>query len=179
MTFTTRVITTTGFALVLLAPFHADVSAQGNAAPQARSGSSPPARARLPFEGVWDEIRLREGNASATQKPNHMRRMFIDGYYSLTNASEGRRRSDKPVAEMTREELLDRFRSLQVQDGTYEVTGPNTIRLKRRISQFPENHATEQVMEWSIDSAGVLSLKITQETGSAPLGSITTYRQLK
>lgn len=179
MTYTTRVITTTGFAFALLALFHSDVTTQGNAAPQPRSGSSAQVRARLPFEGVWDEIRLREGNASATQKPNHMRRMFIDGYYSLTNASEGRPRNDKPVAEMTREELLDRFRSLQVQDGTYEVTGPNTIRLKRRISQFPENHGTEQVMEWSIDRAGVLSLKIIQETGSAPLGSVTTYQQLK
>ena len=179
MAFTTRLLTMTGFAIVLLAPFQSGASAQGNAGAQARSASPAPARARLPFEGVWDEIRLREGNASATQKPNHMRRMFIDGYYSLTNASEGRRRNDKPVGEMTREELLDRFRSLQVQDGTYEVTGSNTIRLKRRISQFPENHGTEQVMEWNIDSSGVLSLKIISETGSAPLGSVTTYQRLK
>ncbi|MBI3050140.1 MAG: hypothetical protein HYY76_17715 [Acidobacteria bacterium] len=108
-----------------------------------------------------------------------MRRMFFDGYYSLTNASEGRRHIDKPVAQMTREELLDRFRSLQVQDGTYEVIGPNRILLRRRISQFPQNHGTEQVMEWIIDSSGVLSLKIISDTGSAPVGSVTTYRRLK
>jgi hypothetical protein len=166
---------------ILLVASTADSRTHAQSAAAARAASSPPPRAeaRLALEGVWDEIRLREGNAADGQKPNHMRRMFLDGYYSLTNASEGRRKVDKPVAEMTREELLDRFRSLQVQDGTYEVIGSNQIRLKRRVSQFPENHGTEQVMEWGIDATGVLSLKIISDTGSAPVGSVTTYNRLK
>jgi hypothetical protein len=164
-------------ALLVVTVTDLRLGAQGGAGSRASSGSS--AREQAKFEGVWDEIRLREGNSTEGQKPNHMRRMFLGGYYSLTNASEGRRKIDKPVAQMTREELLDRFRSLQVQDGTYEVIGPNQIRLKRRISQFPENHGTEQVMEWSIDAKDVLSLKIISDTGSAPVGQVTTYTRLK
>ena len=166
-------------ALLMVPAADSRVDAQGAGGARASSGSPGREQARSALEGVWDEIRLREGNAADGQKPNHMRRMFIDGYYSLTNASEGRRKIDKPVAQMTREELLDRFRSLQVQDGTYQVTGPNRILLKRRVSQFPENHGTEQVMEWSIDASGVLSLKIISDTGSAPVGQVTTYQRLK
>ena len=168
-----------GVALLVLAAADSRLDAQNAAGSRGSTGSAARERARLAFEGVWDEIRLREGNASEGQKPNHMRRMFVDGYYSLTNASEGRRKIDKPVAQMTREELLDRFRSLQVQDGTYTSMGPNRILLKRRISQFPENHGTEQVMEWSIDANDVLSLKIISDTGSAPVGQVTTYKRLK
>jgi hypothetical protein len=166
------------FILLIASAADSRIHAQ-SAASRDASNSPPRAEARLAFEGVWDEIRLRDGNAADGQKPNHMRRMFLDGYYSLTNASEGRRKVDKPVAQMTREELIDRFRSLQVQDGTYEVIGSNQIRLKRRVSQFPENHGTEQVMEWGIDATGVLSLKIISDTGSAPVGSVTTYNRLK
>ena len=166
-------------ALLMVPAADSRVDAQGAGGSRASSGSPGREQARSALEGVWDEIRLREGNAADGQKPNHMRRMFIDGYYSLTNASEGRRKIDKPVAQMTREELLDRFRSLQVQDGTYQVTGPNRILLKRRVSQFPENHGTEQVMEWSIDAKDVLSLKIISDTGSAPVGQVTTYQRLK
>jgi len=177
--FVTKPFLTIGVALLALTAADSRLHAQGAAASRASGNSTARESARLAFEGVWDEIRLREGNSSDGQKPNHMRRMFLGGYYSLTNASEGRRKIDKPVAQMTREELLDRFRSLQVQDGTYETIGPNRIRLKRRISQFPENHGTEQVMEWSIDAKDVLSLKIISDTGSAPVGQVTTYERLK
>ena len=166
-----------GVALLIFTAADSRLGAQSAAGSRAPSGSA--GQARSPFEGVWDEIRLREGNAADGQKPNRMRRMFFDGYYSLTNASEGRQKTDKPVMQMTREELLDRFRSLQVQDGTYQVSGPNRILLKRRVSQFPQNHGTEQVMEWSIDAKDVLSLKIISDTGSAPVGQVTTYERLK
>jgi hypothetical protein len=156
------------------------------------------AQSRLPFEGVWEEISAtspnragnaagREGNTGATAAnapargtttPNRMRRMFIDGYYSLSNAADGRKPLTKPVPEMTKEELLDRFQSLQVQDGTYEVIGPNRILIKRRLSQFPQNHRTEQVMEWKVDG-DTLSLTIISDTGSAPVGQISVYKRLK
>jgi hypothetical protein len=177
--YVTKKLLPIGVALLVVTSADSLLDAQRAAGSRASSGSPGREQARSAFEGVWDEIRLRDGNAAEGQKPNHMRRMFLDGYYSLTNASEGRRKIDKPVAQMTREELLDRFRSLQVQDGTYEMTGPNRILLKRRISQFPENHGTEQVMEWSIDASGVLSLKIISDTGSAPVGQVTTYKRLK
>jgi hypothetical protein len=154
------------------------------------------AQSRLPFEGVWEEISSvnpnrpgganagregREGRAGApgsTTTPNAMRRTFIDGYYSLSNAANGRKPLTKPVPEMTKEELLDRFQSLQVQDGTYEPMGPNRILIKRRVSQFPQNHNTEQVMEWKV-TGDQLSLTIISDTGSAPVGQISTYKRLK
>ena len=174
----TNALIAIGAALLLLTLPDSSAHAQGSAASRSSNGAARE-DARLPFEGVWDEIRLREGNSAEGQKPNRMRRMFFGGYYSLTNASEGRPKTDKPVAQMTREELLDRFRSLQVQDGTYEMAGPNRILLKRRVSQFPQNHGTQQVMEWSIDANDVLSLKIISDTGSAPVGQVTTYTRLK
>jgi hypothetical protein len=151
------------------------------------------AQTRLPFEGVWEEISSvnpnragganagREGRAAgpaSTTTPNGMRRTFIDGYYSLSNAANGRKPLTKPVPEMTKEELLDRFQSLQVQDGTYEVIAPNRILIKRRVSQFPQNHSTEQVMEWKV-TGDQLSLTIISDTGSAPVGQISTYKRLK
>ena len=78
----------------------------------------------------------------------------------------------------TKEELLNRFQSLQVQDGTYEVIAPNRILIKRRVSQFPQNHNTEQVMEWKV-TGEQLSLTIISDTGSAPVGQISTYKRLK
>jgi hypothetical protein len=154
------------------------------------------AQSRLPFEGVWEEISSvnpnragganvgregregRGGGQGSTTTPNAMRRTFIDGYYSLSNAAGGRKPLTKPVPEMTKEELLDRFQSLQVQDGTYEVIAPNRILIKRRVSQFPQNHNTEQVMEWKV-AADQLSLTIISDTGSAPVGQISTYKHLK
>jgi hypothetical protein len=158
------------------------------------------AQSRMPFEGVWEEISSvnpnragganagregregREGRGAArgstTTTPNAMRRTFIDGYYSLSNAAGGRQPLTKPVPEMTKEELLDRFQSLQVQDGTYEVVAPNRILIKRRVSQFPQNHNTEQVMEWKV-TGDQLSLTIISDTGSAPVGQISTYKRLK
>lgn len=152
------------------------------------------AQNRLPFEGVWEEVSSvnpnrggaanagREGRGGArgstTTTPNAMRRTFIDGYYSLSNAAGGRQPLTKPVPEMTKEELLDRFQSLQVQDGTYEVVPPNRILIKRRVSQFPQNHNTEQVMEWKV-TGDQLSLTIISDTGSAPVGQISTYKRLK
>ena len=152
-------------------------------------------QSRLPFEGAWEEISSvnpnrggganagREGRAGApaapvTTTPNAMRRTFIDGYYSLSNAADGRKPLTKPVPEMTKDELLDRFLSLQVQDGTYEVIAPNRILLRRRVSQFPQNHKTEQVMEWKA-TGDQLSLTIMSDTGSAPVGQISTYKRLK
>jgi hypothetical protein len=153
------------------------------------------AQSRLPFEGAWEEISSvnpnrggganagREGRGGApatpaTTTPNAMRRMFVDGYYSLSNAADGRKPLTKPVPEMTKEELLDRFQSLQVQDGTYEVIASNRILLKRRVSQFPQNHKTEQVIEWKV-AGDQLSLTIISDTGSAPVGQISTYKRLK
>jgi len=154
------------------------------------------AQNRLPFEGAWEETssvnpnraggggnagregREGRGGAPATTTPNAMRRTFIDGYYSLSNAADGRQPLTKPVPEMTKEELLNRFQSLQVQDGTYEVIAPNRILLRRRVSQFPQNHKTEQVMEWKV-TGDQLSLTIMSDTGSAPVGQISTYKRLK
>lgn len=154
------------------------------------------AQNRLPFEGAWEETssvnpnraggggnagREGRGGASATPSettPNAMRRSFIDGYYSLSNAADGRKPLTKPVPEMTKEELLNRFQSLQVQDGAYEVIAPNRILLRRRVSQFPQNHKTEQVMEWKV-TGDQLSLTIISDTGSAPVGQISTYKRLK
>lgn len=154
------------------------------------------AQSRQPFEGVWEEISSvnpnraggggnagREGRAGgaatpATTTPNAMRRTFVDGYYSLSNAADGRKALTKPVPEMTKEELLDRFQSLQVQDGTYDVIAPNRIVIRRRVSQFPQNHKTEQVMEWKV-TGDQLSLTIISDTGSAPVGQISTYKRLK
>ena len=154
------------------------------------------AQSRLPFEGAWEEISSvnpnrgggagnagREGRAGApatpsTTTPNAMRRTFVDGYYSLSNAADGRKVLTTPVPEMTKEQLLERFQSLQVQDGTYEVIAPNRILLRRRVSQFPQNHKTEQVMEWKV-TGEQLSLTIISDTGSAPVGQISTYKRLK
>jgi len=153
------------------------------------------AQSRMPFEGVWEEIssvnpnragganagregREGRGGGQGTTTPNAMRRTFIDGYYSLSNAAGGRQPLTKPVPEMTKEELLNRFQSLQVQDGTYEVIAPNRILIKRRVSQFPQNHNTEQVMEWKV-TGEQLSLTIISDTGSAPVGQISTYKRLK
>ena len=154
------------------------------------------AQSRLPFEGAWEEISSvnpnrgggagnagREGRAGApatpsTTTPNAMRRTFVDGYYSLSNAADGRKVLTTPVPEMTKEQLLDRFQSLQVQDGTYEVMAPNRILLRRRVSQFPQNHKTEQVMEWKV-TGDQLSLTIMSDTGSAPVGQISTYKRLR
>ena len=136
------------------------------------------------FVGTWDEI---DGTMQGQVSTAHagMRRIFTpDGFYSITFTGLDRdqvvckrTRTTKALKEMTREELLDRFGCMVLQDGKYTVSG-NKLNVTRRSADDPRNEGTVQVMEWKVEN-DILSLKILSDTGTAPVGQVTRYRHLK
>src|SRR5712671_2488260 len=78
------------------------------------------------FVGVWEEVG--GTNAKGEQETGNagMRRIFTpDGFYSITFGRQcaGTQVVNKPLPDMTKEEILDRLRCVIAQDGTFTVDG--------------------------------------------------------
>jgi len=132
------------------------------------------------FVGVWEEVG--GTNAKGEQETGNagMRRIFTaDGFYSITFGRQcaGTQVVNKPLPEMSKEELLDRLRCVIAQDGNFTVDG-DKMTITRRSANVPQNIGTTQVMQWKVEN-GELSLKILSDTGQAPVGQITRYKRLK
>ena len=132
------------------------------------------------FVGAWQEIGGTNGKGEQETGNAGMRRIFTaDGFYSITFGRQcaGTQIVNKPLPEMTKEEILDRLRCVIAQDGNFTVDG-DKMTITRRSANVPQNIGTTQVMQWKIEN-GELSLKILSDTGQAPVGQITRYKRLK
>jgi hypothetical protein len=142
-------------------------------------GVSAQAQTKGAFVGVWEEV----GGTNAKGEPETgnagMRRIFTaDGFYSIAFGRQcaGTQVVDKPLQELTKEQILDRLRCVIAQDGSFTVDG-DKLNITRRSAQAPQNVGTKQVMQWKVEN-GELSLKILSDTGQAPVGQTTRYKRL-
>ena len=131
------------------------------------------------FVGVWEEI----GGTTAKGEPESgnvgMRRIFTaDGFYSIAFGRQcaGTQVVEKPLQELTKEQILERLRCVIAQDGSFTVDG-DKLAITRRSAQAPQNVGTKQVLQWKVEN-GELSLKILSDTGQAPVGQVTRYKRL-
>ncbi len=142
-------------------------------------GVAAQAQSKNAFVGEWEEV----GGTNAKGEPETgnagMRRIFTtDGFYSIAFGRQcaGTQVVDKPLQELTKEQILDRLRCVIAQDGSFTVDG-DKLNITRRSAQAPENIGTKQVMQWRVEN-GELSLKILSDTGQAPVGQVTRYKRL-
>ncbi len=91
----------------------------GNAAPNQKA-----------FVGTWERFSIKDDEGKASEGPTV--RSFLlfsaDGHYSQTTIPAGREKLNKPLQEMTKEELLNRFVGVRAVYGTYTVTGNKLTR---------------------------------------------------
>jgi len=137
------------------------------------------AQSKNAFVGVWEEV----GGTNAKGEPETgntgMRRIFTaEGFYSIAFGRQcsGTQVVDKPLQELTKEQILDRLRCVIAQDGSFTVDG-DKMNITRRSAQAPQNVGTKQTMQWKVEN-GELSLKILSDTGQAPVGQVTRYKRL-
>lgn len=111
--------------------------------------------------GAWERVSLKDAQGAVTQPPGPAAFLILsgDGFFSQTAIPAGRKKADKvdkPVDQMTKEELVERFQRLGARRGTYSVTGNKLTR--RNISHVdPNQEGTEATQEFRIE-AGMLIL---------------------
>ena len=98
-----------------------------------------------PLIGTWVRFFLMR-DSTVQQPPATPEWVFFspDGYYLNMEIHEGRPKMDKPVSQMSKEELLKRFGAAGVTYGTYTVTG-NVSNRKHVIGISPDDSSFEQV----------------------------------
>ena len=83
-----------------------------------------------PLVGAW--IRISDINAQGVQQQPPSPAAFLilsaDGFYSQTAIPEGRAKVNKPLEEMTKEELVARFNRVTDRRGTYTIVGNKLTR---------------------------------------------------
>ncbi len=80
--------------------------------------------------GTWERFSLKdnEGKPAEERTVRSFLLFCADGHYSQTILPAGREKLDKPLPEMTKEELLNRFVGVVASYGTYTIAGNKLIR---------------------------------------------------
>ena len=133
------------------------------------------AQSRDPIAGAWEmtaQKNLTTGEATTLPKPP-LRVIYADGYYAQFTAESDRKNIDKPNAELTKDELVDRLR-MQGQNGTYRVQGGKLTR-KIAVAAFPANNGRESILDFRIEGDSL----ITVGTNAQGQKTETRFRRLK
>ena len=116
------------------------------------------AQAQNSLVGSWERISLLDGEGKAIQPPSPPAFVIFssDGFFSQSSIPAARPKVDKPVDQMTKEELVQRFNRLESRRGTYTVSG-NRLTRKNIANGDPNGEGTEQVQLFRVEG-GVLIL---------------------
>ena len=104
-----------------------------------------------PLVGVWERISLMRGTTQG-QPPAAPEFLIIsaDGYFSESEIPEGREKVTKPLEQMTKEELLDRYRRTAASRGTYSIQG--NVLIRKHIADLnPNAEGSDQVRNFRFD----------------------------
>ena len=103
-----------------------------------------------PIAGAWEGVSGKNVTTGAAlpdlTPPLHV--IYAGGHYVQFTAAANRAKVATPVAEMTKEQLLDRYR-MQGQYGTYRVQGNKVIR-KIVAAANPNNEGNETTSDFRI-----------------------------
>ncbi len=96
------------------------------------------------FVGTWERFSSKDAEGRPVEE--RLVRSFLlfsaDGHYSQTILPAGRDKLTKPVKEMTREELLNRFDGVGAHYGSYTIAG-NKLTRKLITSTNPSSEGAE------------------------------------
>ena len=116
------------------------------------------------FVGTWERFSTKDAEGKAGEE--RLVRSFIifsaDGHYSQTTLPAGRAKSDKPLKEMTKEELLNRLEGTTAVYGTYTIAG-NKLTRKEITDLNPNLEGTELVQMFRFEGDMLI---LTSATGN-------------
>jgi hypothetical protein len=109
------------------------------------------AQSTNPLVGVWERISLMRGSTQG-QPPAAPEFLILtaDGYFSESELPEGREKVNKPLDQMTKEELVARFQRTAASRGTYTIKG-NVLTRKHIADLNPRAEGTDQVRNFRFD----------------------------
>jgi len=115
-------------------------------------GASALAQNQNPLVGAWERVSAKNDEGVDVQPPVPAAFVIFsaDGYFSQTVIPTGRNKLKKPFEDMTKDELLHRFRLLFAWFGTYTVSG-NTLTRRIITHTDPNLEGIEFVQELRID----------------------------
>ena len=96
------------------------------------------------FVGLWERIAIKNGEGqpvTGATVPSHLIFNADENYLQVTNPL-GREKLDKPIKEMTKEELLNRFEGVSGSFGGYSISG-NTLTRKSSTNSDPNREGIE------------------------------------
>src|SRR5499433_991016 len=115
-------------------------------------GASVLAQNQPPLVGTWERFSLKNDEGVDIQPPEPVAFVIFsaDGYYSQTVIPTGRTKLKKPLEDMTKDELLNRFQLLFAWRGTYTVSG-NTLTRRVISHSNPNVEGGELVQEFRLE----------------------------
>jgi hypothetical protein len=137
--------------------------------------SSALAQSADPVAGAWELVsakNLKTGEMQQlTTPPLHV--VYRDGHYVQFAAAANRTKGNTPRAEMTKEQLVERY-NLQGQYGTYRVAG-NKLTRRTISAALPDNEGRENSSDFRIEGDTL----IVTATGANGGLTESRYRRLK
>lgn len=116
---------------------------------------------RDPVAGVWELISSKNLATGAAARPDNiaigMRAIYLDGHFVYFTAAHDRAKLEQSPVEMTREQLLDRFR-IRGQFGTYTVKG-NMIVRKIMAAANPLAEGDESTSEYRLEQQTLVIIR--------------------
>jgi hypothetical protein len=133
------------------------------------------AQAKDPVAGAWEQTaqkNLTTGTVTQLQAPP-LQVIYANGHFVQFTAASDRKKIDKPTAEMTKDELVDRLR-MQGQFGTYRIQGTQLVK-KIVAATGPSNVGREATLDVRVEGDTLIT------TGQNAAGEKTEsrYRKLK
>ena len=109
------------------------------------------AQSTNPLVGTWERISLMRGTTQG-QPPAAPEFLIIsaDGYFSESELPEGREKVNKPLDQMTKEELVARLTHVAASRGTYTIQG-NVLSRKHVADLNPSAEGSDQVRNFRFE----------------------------
>lgn len=110
------------------------------------------AQSASPLVGTWERIALLTASGSSNQPPTPPAFLVMtsDGYWMQVAIPANRPKLDKPIGQLTKEELLERFTRVEVRGGAYTVDGNRLIR-RNVQSVDPNQEGTTQPQRFRVE----------------------------
>ena len=133
------------------------------------------AQSANPLVGVWERVSLMRGTTEG-QPPAAPEFLIVsaDGYFSESELPVGRDKVNKPLEQMTKEELVARFQRTAASRGTYTIQG-NVFSRKHIADLSPSAEGSDQVRNFRFE--GDILVFYTGAPGSGGLEA--RFKRLK
>lgn len=100
--------------------------------------------------GAWERVSALDANGRPNTTTSGLLIISADGNYIYTDTPPNRPKVNKPLEQMSREELLARFQGLSVRRGTWTLSGNRWSRLELG-SENPNLEGSEAVRLWRME----------------------------